>query len=86
MERVPPAKTEKMSYTIAKDFTRQEIYMIVTQPGPSHDKWTAGIRLPWETPTQGIEVHGSSKEEVIRLGVADLDRILADKGWHRVPQ
>ena len=86
MERVPPAKTEKMSYTIAKDFTRQEIYMIVTQPGPSHDKRTTLIRLPWETPTQEIEVHGSSKEEVMRLGVADLDRVLADKGWHRVPQ
>jgi len=84
MERVPPEK--KIFYTIAKGLTRREIYLIVTQPSPSHDKWTALIRLPWETPTQGIEVHGSSKEEVIRLGVADLDRVLADKEWHRVPQ
>ncbi len=84
MERVPPE--EKISYTIAKGLTRREIDLIVTQPRPSHDKWTARIRLPWESPTQVVEVHGSSNEEVIRLGVADLDRILADDGWHRVPQ
>ena len=84
MERVPPEK--KISYTIAKGLTRREIYLIVTQPSPSHDKWTARIRLPLESPTQVVEVHGSSNEEVIRLGVADLDRILADDGWHRVPQ
>ncbi len=85
MERVPPEK--KIFYTIAKGLTRREIYLMVTQPSPSHDKWTARIRLPWDDiPTRQIEVHGSSKEEVIRLGVADLDRILADEGWHRVPQ
>ncbi len=82
----PPSKTEKNSYTLAKGVDRREIYMLVTEPGPSQKKWTARIRLPWDTPARRIEVHGSSQEEVIWLGVADLDRVLADKGWHRVPQ
>ncbi len=86
MSQDPPAKTEKISYTLAKGVDRREIYMLVTEPGPSQKKWTARIRLPWDTPTERIEVHGSSKEEVVRLGVADFDRVLADKGWHRVPR
>ncbi len=86
MNQGPPAKTEKIPYTVAKGVERREIHMVVTQSGPAQDKWTAWIQLPWDTPTERIEVHGSSKEEVIRLGVTDFDRVLADKGWHRVPQ
>ncbi len=86
MNQGPTAKTEKISYTVAKGVDRRQIRMLMTQSGPAQDKWTARIRLPWNTPTERIGVHGSSKEEVMRLGVGDLDRVLAAKGWHRVPR